>query len=168
LRLFQKSKELLFMTLNKSLIYLLLLLSPVLANAQTPSDICYVRSHLRTEKQRGSNYVLGEFRPLSFDDLTTKSFTYLDTKLIITVSLEYEGRYSTEQKGKPKEIFLALSVSDKEIKNAFDAVDNVVARTSYGKRWGHLSVEKQGTQGNMIYTFVVSCNDGTKLNVKRK
>lgn len=156
------------MKFNRYVFILFFLLSPIIATAQIPSDVCYVWSFVRTEKLRGSRLVLGEISPKAFDELITKSFVYPNSKLIVTVSIDYVGRYNVNQKGKPSGIRIALAVSDNEIENAFDSVDNVVAETSYGKQWGKLDIEKQISASDEIYTFVASCEDGSKSKVKRK
>lgn len=151
-------------------VILFITLLPIVALAQNPPDVCVVRSSWRSSKQKesGSIFVLGEFRPTAFDELTTKSFSYAETNLIVSASVEYGGRYSSEQKGKPDSIMLAISVSDKA-QDAFDSTDNAVAGTKYGKKWGGLYVEKQVTDGEMTYTFVVHCfNDGKRKKTSVK
>ena len=135
----------------------------VKASAQTPPDTCVVRSSWRssTQKESGSVFNLGKFRPTAFDELTTKSFIYPDTKFIVNVSVEYGGRYSSEQKGKADSIMLAIAVSD-ETQDAFVSSNNAVAGTKYGKKWGGLYVEKQVIDGEMTYTFVIDCFNESK------
>jgi hypothetical protein len=140
------------------------LMCPNVINAQTTSDFCRVTTSTWSisEKLGTGIYVLGEFRPTAFDERTNKSFKHKDSNLTIDVEIEY-GDINAAVKGKPIEIQLTLDVSNKE-QSALTLADNsVLAITSYGKRWGKLSVEKRVTIGNLIYSFGLTCNDGSKM-----
>jgi hypothetical protein len=132
--------------------------------AQAPRDYCRVTTSTWSisEKLGTGIFVLGEFRPTAFSEATDKSFKHKESNLTVDVGIEY-GDISATEKGKPIEIQLTLDVFNKE-QSAFASADNsVVATTSYGKRWGRLSVEKRVTIGNLIYSFELTCNDGSKI-----
>ncbi|HEX9963231.1 MAG TPA: hypothetical protein VGB00_20030 [Pyrinomonadaceae bacterium] len=134
------------------------------AYAQNTPDFCRVTTSTWSisEKLGTGIYVLGEFRPTAFDETTNKSFKHKDSNLTIDVAVEY-GDLRSAEKGKPTEIQLTLDVFNKE-QNTYGSADgSVEAKTSYGKRWGKISVEKRVTIGDLIYTFGLSCNDGSKI-----
>jgi hypothetical protein len=144
----------------KLLLFIVLLITvfPIIAYAQRPLDVCRVYSYWTSTKSEpsGSIFVLGEIRPTTFEDEIIKSFVYGDTGFTASASVDY---YLSDDK--PKEIVISLAVSEKG-QSTFKTTDYVVAKTNYGKKWGELSVEKEVIDGDMIYTFVVECNDGKR------
>ncbi|HLM59678.1 MAG TPA: hypothetical protein VK308_02630 [Pyrinomonadaceae bacterium] len=143
----------------------LFFISPFVAVAQTPPDACRVTTSTWSlpEKIGTGIYELGWFQPVAFDNETTKHFKHEQSGLIVSVGVEY-GDFRAAEKGKPIAIRGAIAVSDKE-QDALSSVDGVAARTTYGKKWGLISVEKQVAAGNLVYNFAITCNDG---RIKRK
>jgi len=104
---------------------------------------------------------MGDFRPLAFDESTDKSFKDGESNLTINARVEY-GDFNAAEKHKPIQIELTLDVFNKEYKTFASADDSVSAKTTYGKHWGTLTVERRVTIGDRVYTFGLTCDDGTK------
>jgi len=134
------------------------------AHAQSTPDVCRVTGSVwsKSEKVGTGLYIYGEFRPMAFDETTDKSFTNKESNLTIDAHVEY-GDFNATEKRKPIEIKLTLDVFDKQQKALASADDSVSARTTYGKRWGTLTVEKRVTIGDNVYTFGLTCDDSTKI-----
>jgi hypothetical protein len=159
-------------------IFILVLLSSIKIEAQTPTDICRVTTSWMSisEKIGGGIYVLGEFRPTISQDITREPYgefspttfqdetlkTFKDDKsgMFVSIKIEY-GDFQAAEKGKPTDIKLSISVSDKE-QDALRFSEGISSETTYGKRWGGLRVERQVTIGDLIHTFRLGCNDGRK------
>ena len=135
---------------------LLLTLLPAAASAQTPPDTCVVGSSFRTPDINTSNFILGIFRPTAFDEITTKSFSYPESNMVVNVGVDYDEADNPKRKGTPGWINLSIAVSDRE-RDAFNSTDNAVARTRYGKKWGGLDLRKEVADGETIYSFTVHC-----------
>src|SRR2546426_8929757 len=113
--------------------------------AQGTPDVCRVTGSVwnRIEK-RGTggpdNY--GDFRPVSA--ITNKSFTNKESNLTIDVEIEYLAFNSSR---KPTLIRLTLKIFDKQQKAVASFDDSASATTTYGRRWGKLTVSKNLTVG---------------------
>ena len=80
--------------------------------------------------------------------------------MFVSVGIEY-GDFRAAEKGKPTSMQLSISVSNEE-QDALKFSEGISSETTYGKRWGSLSVERQISKGDLIHTFRFSCNDGRK------
>ena len=80
--------------------------------------------------------------------------------MFVGIKIEYGG-FQAAEKGKPTNINLSISVSDKE-QDALKFSEGISSATTYGKRWGSLSVERQVTIGDLVHTFRLGCYDGRK------
>jgi hypothetical protein len=153
------------------LIFLIALVTLVtsVAHAQTPWDICRVTKSVWSisEKLGTGLYVFDDFRPVAFDQPTDRSFKDKESNLTMDAHVEY-GDFNAAEKRKPIEIHLTLDVFNKERKGFAAADDSVSARTTYGKRWGTLTVEKRVTIGDNVYAFGLTCDDGTKTRKRSR
>ena len=158
-----------------SFIFTVVLLCSISIVAQTPTDICRVTtSYMNISEKIGSGiialgavpstdktpYISGEFRPTTFQDETLKTFKDNKTEMFVGINIEY-GDFRAAEKGKPTSIKLSISVSDKE-QDALRFSEGISSETTYGKRWGGLSVERQVIVANLVHTFRLSCDDGRK------
>lgn len=152
-----------------TLIALLIGFCPKSIYARQNTDMCRVTASTWSlvDKVGTGIYELGKFPVTEKGDTTTKTFKFdnYDAGLIVSVGVEY-GDFPAVEKGKPIEIRLELTVSDKEQK-AFHVPDTAVAGTNYGRRWGRLYVEKQIARGQLIHTFMLDCNDGNNSRKRR-
>jgi hypothetical protein len=146
------------------LIALVTLFASNVAHAQTPSDICRVTKSVwsTSEKLSTGLYLFDDFRPVAFNEPTDKSFKDKESNLTINARVEY-GDFNAAEKRKPIQIHLILNVLNKEQKAFASADDSVSATTTYGKRWGTLTVEKRVTIGDNVYTFGLTCDDETRI-----
>jgi len=151
------------------LIALVTLFTSGVANAQTPSDICRVtKSVWSISETRGTGlYLFDDFRPVAFDEPTDKSFKDKESNLTINARVEY-GDFNAAEKRKPIQIELTLDVFNKEQKSFASPDDSVSANTTYGKRWGTLTVEKRITIGDNVYTFGLTCDDETRIRKRSR
>lgn len=150
------------MKINYRLIILLLLLCPILGNAQARPSICRIfplwigmTDGLRSSYQKD----VGQFQLDGEEGITERSFNYKG--FVINAGVNYVFDYSGKR-SKPFSINLAITVSDKEEKKIFESVNNSEASTSYKKGW-NLSVTKNVRRGDLMHMFTLSCNDGLKL-----
>jgi hypothetical protein len=146
---------------------LLVLLSPYPIYAKHNADVCRVTASTWSVIDKIGTGIseLGTFPVKVSDDRTTKSFTYqaYEAGLVVTVGIEY-GDTQAVGKGKPTNILLVMVVSDKE-QDPFDFLafpNNVEVGTTYGHRWGSIYVKKQVALGQLVHTFTLTCNDGSK------
>lgn len=145
-------------------VFLILIVSCAanVAHAQKPPDACRVSGSIwsRSEKRGTGLYIYGESRPVAFDQSTDRSFKNEESNLTIDARVEY-GDFNAAEKLKPIYIQLTLEVFNKTRNPDASADETVTAKTTYGKRWGSLTVEKRVTIGDQIYTFGLTCDDGT-------
>jgi hypothetical protein len=123
--------------------------------AQGTPDVCRVTGSVwnRIEKRlTGGPDNYGDFRAVSA--ITHKSFTNKESNLTIDAQIEY-GAFNSS--GKPTEIRLTLEVFDKQQKAVASFDDRASATTTYGRLWGKLTVVKDVTVGDNVYTFGLTC-----------
>ena len=128
--------------------------------AQGAPDVCRVTGSVwnRVEKRgTGGPDHYGDFRPESA--ITHKSFTNKESNLTIEAQIEY-GAFNSS--GKPTEIRLTIDVFDKEQKARASFDDGASATTTYGRRWGKLTVVRRVTIGDNVYTFGLTCEAANK------
>jgi hypothetical protein len=150
------------MKINYRIITLILLLCPFSGNAQARPSMCRIFPlWIGISDGLRSSYFedAGQFQLDGSEGKTQRSFDY--EGLVITAGADYVFDYS-KRKQKPYSINLAITVSDKEEKKVFESVNSSEASTLYKKGW-NLSVTKNVNQGDKIYMFTLSCNDGLKL-----
>jgi hypothetical protein len=156
-------------------VFSIVLFCSISIQAQTPADICRVTtSYMSIAEKIGSGiyvlgeipstdktpYISGEFHPTTFQDETLKTFKDDKTGMFVGIKVEY-GDFRAAEKGKPIEIKLSISVSDKE-QDALGFSEGISSQTTYGKRWGSLDIQRKITIGDLVHTFRFSCNDGRK------
>jgi hypothetical protein len=147
---------------SKILPLCLLILIPIVANAQSNSATCRVSAYLwdRQSKIGSGLMLLGQFNPMVADEPIVKTFKAIDSDLIVTAGMEYELDYR-KSKPSPLEVRLAITVLDKEGKSIFGSVESSEASTLFKKRW-NLSVSKNIDFEGKVYTFGLNCSDGVK------
>jgi hypothetical protein len=150
------------MRYSKVLLIVLLLLIHTAANAQSNTATCQVSSYWWSKQSKiGSGLmILGQFNLTVADETSVKTFKAIDSDLIVTAGVEYGLNYS-KSKPSPVEVRLAITVSDKEVKNIFGSIGSSEASTLFKKRW-NLSVGKNVDFEGRTYTFGLSCSDGVK------
>jgi hypothetical protein len=143
----------------------IMILAANVVRAQGTPDVCRVTGSLwnKVEKRGTDIYYYGEFRPVSA--ITDKSFTNKESNLTIEAHIEY-GAFNSSRK--PTEIRLTLEIFDKQQKAVASFDDSASATTTYGKRWGKLTVVKRVTVGDNVYTFGLTCDDGNKIRKGRR
>jgi hypothetical protein len=156
-------------------VFSVILFCSISIQAQTPADICRATtSYMSITEKIGSGiyvlgevpstdkdpFIIGEFHPTTFQNETLKTFKDDKSGMFVSISVEY-GDFRAAEKGKPTEIKLSISVSDKE-QDALRFSEGISSRTTYGKRWGSLDVQREITIGDLVHTFRFSCNDGRK------
>jgi hypothetical protein len=90
--------------------------------------------------------ILGEFSTkVGEEELTTKSYPFPDSKLVITASVFY-----TDESMPADSVILAIAVSDKAMKDALQAPNNAVAEVNYADSTKIVRVRK--------YLIGLQCN----------
>lgn len=150
------------MRLSKVLPICLLILSPIVVNAQNSFAICRVSAYWwdRQTKIGSGLMLLGQFNPRVADEQTVKTFKSIDGDFMVTAGVEFPLDYS-KSKPAPFEVRLAIIVSNKEEKDIFGALESSEASTYFKKRW-NLSVGKNVDFEGKVYTFGLSCSDNVK------
>jgi hypothetical protein len=136
------------LTKRLGLAALLIALTSGAAIAQRATDACHVyvvdlQAAQKAYESLGSNSsqeaqakalssvmkILGEFPALvGEEELTTKSFLFPDSKLIVTASIFY-----TDESMPADSISLGIVVSDKAVKDALGAPNNAAAEVNYNE-----------------------------------
>jgi hypothetical protein len=139
-----------------TLLVLLILISPVLVNAQFRRATCEVQPlWLIPGGVRSSSIGLMGTFDSNGGGTSIHSFKLENTNLIATVGIDFDFDYS---RYKAHRIRLAITVSDTDQKEIFESVDASEARTTYRKGW-NLSVTKNVNFDNRVYMFTLRCWD---------
>jgi hypothetical protein len=147
---------------SKMLLMCLLILIPIVANAQSNSATCRVSAYWwdRQSKVGSGLMLLGQFNPTVANETTVKTFKAMDGDLLVTAGMEYELDYR-KSKPSPLEVRLAITVSDKEGTNIFGSIESSEASTLFKRGW-NLSVNKNLDFEGKVYTFGLRCSEGVK------
>lgn len=98
--------------------------------------------------------ILGEFSTvIGEEELTTKSYPFPESKLIITASVFY-----TDESMPAESMMLGLAVSDKALKDALSAPNNAVAEVNYDGNTKIVRVRKYMDVNNRSYLVGLQCN----------
>lgn len=156
-----------------SLIALMITLSSGAALAQSKADAChvYVVDLKAAEKAYASlspnaspeaqakalssvMKILGEFQTVvGEEELTTKSYPFPESKLVITASVFY-----TDESMPAESMMLGLVVSDKALKDALSAPNNAVAEVNYDQHTKIVRVRKYLDVMGRSYLIGLQCN----------
>jgi hypothetical protein len=147
-------------TFQRMLTALLVLLIPMLAQAQTNADACRVSAYWWDhEAKLGSGLsILGRFSPAIGKEPTIQTFKLADSDMIITVGVEYEYKDALSEKP-PISIRIAIAVLPEAEKTLFQSTDSAEAATRYGKKWNSLSISKRVNIGKLVYTVGLVCEN---------
>jgi len=145
----------------KTLGFVLLLCLPITMMGQARPADCQVRPLwvIKGGPRSANLGVIGEFRADGHEGVTVRSFKFQEIGMVITGAVDYQFDYSGP-KTRPSRVALAVTVSDQEKKEIFESVDSSEGSTSYQKDW-NLQVTKSIFFDNRIYTFTLSCRDGS-------
>ena len=136
----------------------ILLVSPVAAYGQFRPATCVVEPLWRGGGVRSSYFgIMGAFEKNGSEGAAMRSFRLEGTQLIATVGIDFVSEY-VKHKPRPKEVQLAITVSDKEEKNIFESVNSSEAKTQYAKKW-NLSVTRNFNYDGKIYMISLRCWD---------
>jgi len=98
--------------------------------------------------------ILGEFRAVvGEEELTTKSYPFPDSKLMITASVFY-----TDESMPAESMMLGVVVSDKALKDALSAPNNAVAEINYNENTKIFRVRKYVEVNGRSYLIGLQCN----------
>jgi hypothetical protein len=98
--------------------------------------------------------ILGEFQTVvGEEELTTKSYPFPDSKLVITASVFY-----TDESMPAESMMLGLVVSDKALKDALSAPNNAVAEVNYNENTKIVRVRKYVEVNGHNYLVGLQCN----------
>jgi hypothetical protein len=98
--------------------------------------------------------ILGEFQAVvGEEELTTKSYPFPDSKLLITASVFY-----TDESMPAESMMLGLVVSDKALKDALSAPNNAVAEVNYNESTKIFRVRKYLELNGHNYLVGLQCN----------
>ena len=110
--------------MKDKILFVVLLLCPVLANAQARPATCDVLPLWVSDRLRSANLgSIGTFQTDGSEGQTIRSFRYDDKNLVVTVGVNYVFDYSQKSKTVPYQIKLAITVSEKEVKDIFESVN---------------------------------------------
>ncbi|MDT4966174.1 MAG: hypothetical protein QOJ64_911 [Acidobacteriota bacterium] len=99
--------------------------------------------------------ILGEFpAKVGEEELTTKSYPFPDSKLVITASVFY-----TDESMPADSITLAIAVADKALKDALQASNNAVAEVNYSDSTKIVRVRKYLEVNGRTYLIGLQCNN---------
>lgn len=106
--------------------------------------------------------ILGEFSTvIGEEELTTKTYPFPDSKLIITASVFY-----TDESMPADSMMLGLAVSDKALKDALSAPNNAVAEVNYDQNTRIVRVRKYLDVNGRSYLIGLQCNMKSKTEAK--
>jgi hypothetical protein len=98
--------------------------------------------------------ILGEFQAVVGEEqLTTKSYSFPDSKLVMTASVFY-----TDESMPAESMTLGLAVSDKAEKDAISATNNAVAEVNYDANMKIVRVRKYVIVNGLSYLVGLQCN----------
>ena len=98
--------------------------------------------------------ILGEFQTIvGEEELTTKTYPFPDSKLVITASVFY-----TDESMPAASMMLGLVVSDRALKDALSAPDNAVAEVNYNENTKIFRVRKYVELNGHNYLVGLQCN----------
>jgi hypothetical protein len=98
--------------------------------------------------------ILGEFTTVvGEEELTTKSYPFPDSKLMITASVFY-----TDESMPAESVMLGLAVSDKALKDALSAPNNAVAEVNYNENTKIVRVRKYMEVNGRSFLIGLQCN----------
>jgi hypothetical protein len=98
--------------------------------------------------------ILGEFTTVvGEEELTTKSYPFPDSKLVITASVFY-----TDESMPAESMMLGLVVSDKTLKDALSAPNNAVAEVNYNENTKIFRVRKYVEANGRSFLVGLQCN----------
>jgi hypothetical protein len=98
--------------------------------------------------------ILGEFTTIvGEEELTTKSYPFPDSKLVITASVFY-----TDESMPAESMLLGVVVSDKALKDALSAPNNAVAEVNYNENTKIFRVRKYVEVNGRTFLIGLQCN----------
>ena len=113
----------------------------------------------------GLGRTFDEFRPkVGEEELTTKTYPFLKSKLIVTASVFYTDE-SMASTGHPNSMLIGISVSAKALDSALDAPDAAIAEVSYDENTDVVRVKKNAVVDGRLYLVGLECRckqDGFK------
>jgi hypothetical protein len=98
--------------------------------------------------------ILGEFTTVvGEEELTTKSYPFPDSKLVITASVFY-----TDESMPAESMMLGIVVSDRALKNALSAPNNAVAEINYNENTKIVRARKYMEVNGRSFLIGLQCN----------
>jgi hypothetical protein len=148
-------------------------LTSITAIAQSATDACHVyvvdvKAAQKAYESLGSNSsqeaqakalasvmkILGEFPAIvGEEELTTKSFLFPESKLVVTASVFY-----TDESMPADSITLGLVVSDKAVKDAIGAPNNAAAEANYTEQTKIVRVKKYVEVNGRSFLVGLQCD----------
>jgi len=104
--------------------------------------------------QASSNELVGKFPLVTVDRPITKVFRHEETGLDVSVGVEVMKGSSDD--APPTAIRVALVVGSKT-NQVFDSTEASEAMAVYDKHWRYLSVSRNVTRNDRLYTFTLFC-----------
>jgi hypothetical protein len=133
-------------------------------------DVCRVTTDTRNlSSGYGTGiYELGKFAVYDIEEVTRKAFRDERDKQIFIVDVEIEyGDYKDLEKGKPARVMLSMLARHAE-NESNKSILPVEAWTTYGRKWGTVSVSTQVVTEDIVQHFALTCSDDvSKFGVKR-
>ena len=150
------------------------------ATTHAQSDVCHVyvvdsalasRYHEATEKEqprlaKAAETIFPEFRPsVGEEELTTKTYRFPRSKLIITASVFYTDESLRSVKSADS-IIVAIVVSPKKLREALSADNNAVAEATYTSEPMTIRTRKFVRVNNRAYVVGIECHCNEKAASK--
>ena len=167
----------------KRIVFAILLLPvlPSLAVAQTQGDACHVyvldvakgrkafeenrdigKSESNAKALLTAQTMLPEFRTaIGEEELTTKTYPFPGSKLIIKASVYYTDESMASSEGADS-MLLGVAVSDKAHKNAISAENNAVAEVTFTEHTDTVRAKKYVKVNSKLYLVGVECHSKEK------
>ncbi len=147
----------------KAIAFALLLLVPFPAHCQARPAICEVRPlwAIKGGLRSANLGTIGTFQTNGREGVTLRSFKLPKTNLVISVGINHEFDHTPGAKPTPSRIALAITVSEQEEKDIFEALDSSEGSTRYTRNW-NLRVTKNIFLDDRIYLLTLSCWEGTQ------
>lgn len=171
---------------SSALAVTLLLILSATAFAQSGSDACHVylldvkkaqqafealadadaSPEAEARARQAGQQILGEFSTVvGEEELTTKTYPFPGSKLIVTASLFYTDESMASKSGADS-VQLGLVVSLRAEKNALNAKDNAVAEVPLNRNPDVVRVKKFMEVGGRLYLIGIECNLGGRSQSK--
>jgi len=118
----------------------------------------------QTRLAKAAQTIFPEFRPtVGEEELTTKTYRFPRSKLIITASVFYTDE-SLRSVRSADSIIVAIAVSPQKLRDAIAAINNAVAETTYTGEPLTIKVKKFVRVNNRLYAVGIECHCNEKAD----